>query len=331
MKTLDTLAIQSFSSKAYEIIIIDNGSIDDTPEVIESFKKKFPEHHIKNFFDKTPGLLTGRHLGAKSAQGEILTFVDDDIQASENWLSTIHRVFENPEIHMAGGKCLPNYEVEPPKWVQDMYLKKKDSFTLADLSLCDYGDQPREVSADEIWGLNLSIRRKTLYEVGGFNPDNINPHYQAFQGDGESGLAYKIMSRKLKSYYHPDIFVLHDVPKARMTLEYFDRRYFYQGICDSYTRIRKTGSVEKPPEAPGLITQAKGMARTVRDAIRSRPVVDAVLPDYTSDDLLKIRFKAMKEAGFRFHQKAAQSKMVLDWVMRPDYFDYTLPVMRQKP
>ena len=232
---------------------------------------------------------------------------------------------------MAGGRCLPNYEVEPPQWVLDMYRTKDGSSTLADLSLCDYGDQPREVRADDIWGLNLSIRRNTLYEVGGFNPDNINPHYQAFQGDGESGLAYKLMNRKLKCYYHPDIYVLHDVPKARMTLEYFDRRYFYQGICDSYTRIRKTGAIDRPPAAPGLMEQVKGVARTLRDAIQSRPLVEPASPDYMAEDLLKIRFNAMKEAGFRFHQKAAQSKMVLDWVTKPDYFNYALPSLRQRP
>lgn len=329
MKTLDSLAIQSFSSKAYEIIIIDNGSVDHTPKVIESFKQKFPEHTIVSFYDRTPGLLTGRHLGAQSARGEILTFVDDDIQASENWLATINSVFDNPEIHMAGGRCLPNYEVEPPQWVLNMYQIKEGSSTLADLSLCDYGDYPKEVRADDIWGLNLSIRRSTLYEVGGFNPDNINPYYQAFQGDGESGLAYKLMSRNLKCYYHPEIFVLHDVPKARMTLEYFDRRYFYQGICKSYTKIRKMGAVDQPPSSPGLIPQLKGAARTIRDIMLHRPGVHPAMPDYSYEDLIKIRFNAMKEAGFSFHQKAAQSRVVLDWVMKPDYFDYTLPTLRQ--
>ena len=52
---------------------MDNGSIDKPPIICE-IKDRFPKHDWRYFYDETPGLLTGRHLGAREAQGEILAF-----------------------------------------------------------------------------------------------------------------------------------------------------------------------------------------------------------------------------------------------------------------
>ena len=54
-----------------EIIVVDNGSIDDTVGVYREIRSHFPKHHWRYFYDETPGLLTGRHLGAREARGEI--------------------------------------------------------------------------------------------------------------------------------------------------------------------------------------------------------------------------------------------------------------------
>ena len=77
----------------YEIIVIDNGSKDNTKEVVDKFKKEFTKHNIRYFYDDIPGLLTGRHRGAKEAKSELLVFVDDDIHADKGWLAAIVDTF----------------------------------------------------------------------------------------------------------------------------------------------------------------------------------------------------------------------------------------------
>lgn len=62
---------------------------------------------------------------------------------------------------------------------------------------------------------------------------------QHFQGDGETGLTQKANANGYKAIYQPKALVFHQVLKQRMTYEYFDHRYFHQGICDSYSEIRR--------------------------------------------------------------------------------------------
>lgn len=323
--TLDSITRQSLSEKAYEIIIIDNGSTDDTGQVIQKFIEANPNHQIHSFYDCTPGLLTGRHLGAKMAKGEVLTFADDDIYASENWLSTINDIFKDQDVQLAGGKCIPTFETDPPKWVIDFYIENVEGKMLPDLSLCDFGNEMKTISPMYIWGLNFSIRKKALYELGGFHPDNISPAYQMFQGDGETGLALKAIERNYKCIYHPQNLVHHQVPKSRVSIEYFDKRYFYQGICDSYTRIRKTKSLTPLAQEESLSKETIKFLRFVKNRYIKNHSQTVLKTSGTDLDFLKLRFNQMYQAGFRFHQHAAHHKIVFDWILKSDYFDYQLP------
>lgn len=79
-KTLNSLLNQTFSPQHFEVIIVDNGSTDNTESICKEFQKKFTNYVY--IYDKKPGLHVGRHAGLKAAKGTILVFIDDDIQAS---------------------------------------------------------------------------------------------------------------------------------------------------------------------------------------------------------------------------------------------------------
>jgi glycosyltransferase involved in cell wall biosynthesis len=224
-----------------EVIVIDNGSNDNTKSVIESFNRRV--RNLRYIYEERPGLHVGRHLGAKEAKGEVLCYLDDDSFVDKNWLVGIDEAFKNSEIDLSGGPNLPEFEEKPPKWINYFWEKTPFGKYLAQLSLLDFGNKPKWVPACYVFGCNYIIRRKELFELGGFNPDSVPQDLLKYRGDGETGLSAKLNSHGKKAYYSPKIKVKHFVPKDRMKEEYFCKRAFNQGISDSFTDLRIKQSI----------------------------------------------------------------------------------------
>ncbi len=73
--------------KPLEIILIDDGSTDDTIKHIKALQKKLP--NLKLLTQTHQGPAVARNLGAKKAKGKILVFVDSDMKFSQNFLSQL--------------------------------------------------------------------------------------------------------------------------------------------------------------------------------------------------------------------------------------------------
>ena len=70
-------------NKAIEIIVVNDGSKDNSEKVIKEYIKKYPEY-IKYFKKKNGGLYSARNEGIKHASGEYLMFVDSDDTLEKN-------------------------------------------------------------------------------------------------------------------------------------------------------------------------------------------------------------------------------------------------------
>jgi len=217
---------QSFPKDEYEIIVVDNGSTDNTPQVVEECNRngKIKVRYIK---ESNIGLHNARHAGAKTAKGEILAYVDDDVICDSDWLSELAKPYAAPEVGCVGGKILPKWEAEPPEWI-NQYRSY--------LSLLDWGDEIKELKTPDIYGCNFSIRNSLLFEVGGFNPDAFGDKKLFwYRGDGETGLLRKVFKKSKKIIYTPKAIVWHVIPKNRLTLEYMKSRFAKQAVSDMYT------------------------------------------------------------------------------------------------
>lgn len=79
-KCLDSLVNQTF--KNIEIIIINDGSPDNSQSIIDEYKKKYPDL-IVPYIKDNGGQASARNMGLKKAKGEYITFVDSD-----DWVDT---------------------------------------------------------------------------------------------------------------------------------------------------------------------------------------------------------------------------------------------------
>ncbi|MBD1849814.1 glycosyltransferase family 2 protein [Cyanobacteria bacterium FACHB-502] len=106
--TIKSFCLQYFSPDQFEILVVDNGSTDNTKDIAQAAINEFSPHQIRYIYEPEPGLLSGRHPGALEARGKILTFVDDDIEADPEWLRAIKESFNDPTVKLVGGATYQN-------------------------------------------------------------------------------------------------------------------------------------------------------------------------------------------------------------------------------
>jgi cellulose synthase/poly-beta-1,6-N-acetylglucosamine synthase-like glycosyltransferase len=232
--TLISLLQQEFPSEQYEIIVVDNKPSAEVHRIVQELEEKW-QRSLRYVEEPKVGLLNARHTGAKRARAEILVYVDDDIIAPPGWLNAILEPFKHPLVAVVSGKIVPKWEVQPPGWLSQ--------FPSSYLSLLDLGDETQELSWPKgVYGCNMAVRRSTLYEVGGFNPDVIGDRRLIWLvGDGETGLHKKICEAGYKVMYTPRAWLYHRIPPERLRVRAFCNRGLLEGLCWSYIHIRNTG------------------------------------------------------------------------------------------
>jgi O-antigen biosynthesis protein len=94
---LDSLLLQNFT-KLYEIIVVDS-SEDSTPEII---RQEYPEVQLIHILKKTDPA-AARNIGARSAQGDVLVFIDSDCVAGPDWLNRLYKGLNNGFSASGGG------------------------------------------------------------------------------------------------------------------------------------------------------------------------------------------------------------------------------------
>ena len=129
----------------------------------------------------------------------------------------------------AGGPLQLNWETPPPAWLVD-FIGSARLFPI--FGHFNPYDKVHLGPKGVFFSANMAIRRKVLFEVGGFNPALIGGLYG---GDGEVGLYRKLWDRGMLIGYVPDALMYHHVPAERMTVDFLCRRMVNEGISDIYT------------------------------------------------------------------------------------------------
>ncbi|HLO84439.1 MAG TPA: glycosyltransferase family 2 protein [Nostocaceae cyanobacterium] len=229
---IDSLLAQVFAAN-FEVVVVDNGSSDRTKEVVE---QRSSDSRLKYIFEPTIGLSVARNTGAKAAQAEIITYLDDDAVASPHWLQVLYDAYQsNPKLAIAGGKITliwpPN--TQPPPWLSTGLAANLGAYDLGDdiVYIQDPGLTPR--------GLNYSIRRSFLTEIGGFDP-KLGRIGKNLLSNEELQMTEFAIQRGWQVAYIPDALVAHNVAPERLKPSWFLNRGWWQGISECY-REQLTG------------------------------------------------------------------------------------------
>lgn len=182
---IETLDNQNFPFLGYEIVIVDDGSVDGTDEMVNSLTTKCKLRYFKRPWS---GRAATRNYGIKEAVGEIIIFVDDDILAPMDFISEharFHRIY--PEAIVRG----PIINIEKYEFPKDRRAGIAD-FSQAFFCTC-----------------NVSVSRRYLIDVGGFDETFLEYGYE----DNEVG--WRLRQKGLKARFNMEAIVYHYKPRKK--------------------------------------------------------------------------------------------------------------------
>ena len=222
-RALDSVSKVTYPHQQFEVVIVDNNSNDNTPQVAKELEDTgLTVRYVK---ESRLSFTVARHTGASTARGKILTYIDDDVVVEPDWLSHVVQVFQDDEsVGIVGGRIVPIYEADPPKWLDI------NSDLVGWLSLLDLGPEVQE--SPVAFGPNFSVRKDVLDQVGGFPADTIGVEAEArpgvvekiYVGNGDVGLCKKVKDAGYKVMYSPAL-VHHMIPPVRLTKQWWKSRF----------------------------------------------------------------------------------------------------------
>lgn len=323
-KAIDSVLAVKKPAAGYEILVMDNNSTDNTKDMVYA-RINHRTTNLRYIPEEKPGLHNVRHRGAYEAEGDILCYLDDDVTVGDDWLVSVAHTFAETDATVVGGKILPIYEVKPPQWLGQFVSKGPgaEGQTLGQLSLMDLGEQIKQIDPCYVWGCNFSVRKDILLECGGFHPDSVPADMLKYRGDGEIALSKAIEAKGLKAFYNPKACVYHHIPKERMTPEYFCKRQFRQGISDSFTEIRRTGTVGQSVDDPQNIQEAELFASAFVGG-------DLKVSFVSAPEISKLSQRSFELGKIYHRNQARKDPSLLQWILRDNYIDDKLPAQNDK-
>src|SRR5438309_2905826 len=81
ISAIESLRNQSLSKDNFEVLVVDNNSIDNTGELVLKYIQDHNDLQLEYMVEKQQGASYARNTGASKARGSLLCFMDDDAQA----------------------------------------------------------------------------------------------------------------------------------------------------------------------------------------------------------------------------------------------------------
>ena len=202
---LDAVGAQRGLETSPEVIVVDDGSKDETAQIAES-------HGARVIRRPAGGPAAARNAGARAARGAILAFTDADCAPTPEWLKHLTGPFEDPRVVGVKGTYRTRQSGLIPRFVQAEYEHKYDRMA-------------RQTSIDFVDTSSAAYRREVFLQNGGFDTSFPVPSVE------DQEFSFRLARKGYLMAFAPDAVVehLHD-----QNLAAYLRRKFGIGYWKAY-------------------------------------------------------------------------------------------------
>ena len=212
---IKSITQQTLDKQQYEILFINNNSTDQTETLCQQYIQQYSAWSIRYFVETQQGLSYARNRGITEAQGEYITFADDDALLAPDFLQQVcNHLDQHPDIAEVGGPIYLKYLGKIPAWENPYMNSLLGYFHPSSTSY-----QMKRKNKKYPRGSNMTFRTHIFSTCGHFNVA-LGRVKRIMLGGEEKDIAFRILDQQKKISYIPEAIVYHLVPEYRTTTSF---------------------------------------------------------------------------------------------------------------
>ena len=261
-RVLDGYVRQQLGHASWKVVIVDNGSTDDTKQVLERYGSALP---LIVLSQPNPGKNRALNTAVEQIRTDLLILTDDDAVPHPGFLQAWQPVLgAHPAYAVFGGRINPTFEEAPPSWLKASTLPFDVLFAARDLPT-------GEIAPQEIFGPNMALKGSMINAGVRFNeaigPNGADKNYPM---GSETELCERLARGGERCFFFAPPQVDHIVRPAQMTLPYIVGRARRSGRGEARRRLL-AGDLTPEFASSGLRRLRREMGQIVRSAAGRLP------------------------------------------------------------
>jgi glycosyltransferase involved in cell wall biosynthesis len=225
---LNALAHQSISPDSYEIIIVDDGSTDNTSQVVTAWSNRHPHLRCQQLRQSNTGPAAARNRGAQIAQGWLLLFTDADCQPCTTWIETFAKIFAaDATISAAMGAYTSEQKTAAARFAQLEFEER-------------YVGMATRATIDLVATYSAAFRRDVFLKETGFDPSFPKANNEDVEFSFRlSRQGYRMVFVPAATVSHPHVPTWWGYARTKFGRAFWRtvvyKRYPAKAVKDSYT------------------------------------------------------------------------------------------------
>ncbi|MEM9830574.1 MAG: glycosyltransferase family 2 protein [Bacteroidota bacterium] len=212
---LQSLVEQTCDPSLFEVLIVDNNSTDETPQIARQYTEQYT--HFQLVKEELQGLSHARNQGYQEANTPWVSYVDDDAKAYPNYAERAIWTIQNFDFDCFGGTYYAWHKYGKPSWLPDNYGTK--SLIQEEVGIMEKGFASGGV---------IVFKKSVLEALGGF-PTHLGMTGNKISYGEEIYLQTQMRSQGYILGFDPELKIDHLVAKYKLKLWWHVKSSFRKG------------------------------------------------------------------------------------------------------